>query len=322
MAKKKQHVVTVEELRLMIKHDKASYWQHSAPLFGIVKTQGGLAFLPVDPIVEGKIILLFVLDPADFMAERAFELAELFRSRYKDLPWLTAFVFDQKYIFTGNPQFWDRFKKTPSFGHSPVYYDSNSEFSDWAKVEKFPKALFIKDGEVLQEFTLDGDAQKTFLTMEASFQEFLRKDDPGLPLPLLYEYELEAPVDVKKVVLEDIDLKGNWVTGASTAMTEDYNAVMIIPFEGTHLRMIASLHTTAREAASRITVTFNDKPIMLPFVGSDITTDSNGATTFEVSRVQGIYDLFHSSEVVKGVFQLHLKNAVNSPVIYWGLRFG
>ncbi len=318
--KKKQQALTLEELRVQIRLEKASYWLHSPPLYGLIKKGEEFELILVDPNLEKKILVIFILDPADTNSERVLEFIDVLKKRYPDLPWLPTLVFDQRYMFSKNPIFWDFFKKYANFNLLPIHMDSYGEFAEWAKIDTFTKAFFYLGGERTQEYILDGNLAKTFLQMETDLQQLLRVNDRGLPLPLLYEYELDGPVDRLKPKFSELTFNGHWIESPDNLMTEDHNATMIIPFEGKSLRLIASLHTTAREAASRVIVTFNDKSIPPAILSQYVIADSHGVTTFEVTRFQGIFDLFFSKEVLKGTIKLTFKNAAISPVVFWGCR--
>jgi hypothetical protein len=322
MAKKKARPPTPEELKLGIKHERAAQWLHSEPLFGLLQTQQGTELLMVDSALEKEIVLCFIIDPVDYSAERSFEIIQAFKQRYARLGWKSAVVFSLKYSFSKTPQFLDRFKHFPVFSTLPIYLDTALEFQSWANTTEESKIVIICDGVRESEFPLNAGLAETILALENHLQDLLRRQDPGLPLPLLYNYELDAPVDTARFNPTQLTLKGVWGKDGPSVMTVDHHATLSIPFSGRYLRIISNLHSQARESTSRVTITFNEKPLPATLSTSLIEPDAQGNTTFEIGRFDGTYELLKSTAPIDGIITLQFTSAANSPIVFHGLRIG
>lgn len=322
MAKKREQVMSIEEMRIKVKNEKIAYWHHSPVLFGIVKTSHGLQFIPVVPHFENTAYLLFFLHPSDLLAKSIIEFIDTLEGRYKNLPWKPVIIFSQHLSYEKNPVFFEPFKHLKIYQKIPVYLDYFNEFLEWAKVGQQSKLILFAHGVREEEIEFNKKVPEQLLNVERALQSHLRAHDPGLPLPLLYEYSMEGAYDVVKLAPQEVTKNGRWVGPTNFALeTEDPSAQIIIPFDGRTLRVLASLHTQARDD-SKVYITLDDRPLAQSLLGKHTSTDSQGTSLFEIDRTTGAFDVLSSEEPVQGIIKLEFKNAAVNPICFYGLRLG
>lgn len=322
MAKKRERTMSIEEMRVKVKSERTAYWHHSAPLFGLIKSPQGFQFVPVAPDFESKVYLLFFLDPSDIITRTIFELMEHFGTRYKSLPWKAVMIFHQNLPYTKNPNFWESYKRLPGYSATPIFFDYFNEFQAWIKAGTRPKLFWFNRGKLVEQEEITENPLAQILNIEQKLQNFLRETDRGLPLPLLYEYDMEGQYDKVRLTPGETTRTGHWSGNPNLAIsTEDQSATMTVPFEGRTLRFLANLHTQARED-SRVIVTLNDRPLTQGIAGKHVTLDPHGGSIIEVDRITGTFDIIQAKETVKGIVKLEFKFAAVNPIFCYGLRLG
>ncbi len=314
MAKKKERVLTPEEVKARIKKEKSDFWIHSEPQFSLMPTQHGLKFFPLNDAVEKQITILFLLDVGEFCTERAFDLIEHWKKRYAHLNWKAIVAFQQKYTFINHSKFFERFKSFNCFSTLPVHIDTFGELFDWVNADNKPTIALINQGNVIFKEALTPDFGKQVINTEAHLQEALRIEDPGLPLPVLYQYQVKGPIDKQTFLPKDLTLKGQWLEGKGSMMTDDIRASVSFPFKGRNLRFISSLHPQAREY-TKVIVKFNQENLNEKIMGKSLRFDEKKNTLFEVNTSIGIYDVLKSEEEMQGTVELFFINAFESPII-------
>jgi hypothetical protein len=129
----------------------------------------------------------------------------------------------------------------------------------------------------------------------------------------------KKPVDHRALSARDLLLAGNWMQANDSVVTEDSTAGLSFNFEGSHLRIVAITHPNARETA-RLTVSFNDEPLPSAHYGANTRLGDKGTAISEINRTSGLYELVSSSLTLKGKITLRFMNAVENPVILYGIR--
>ena len=317
--KKKERPLSPEELKEKLRRETRARWLHGEPEFAFTSTPQGPMFLPLSKSMEKEITLLFLLDAADYVTHRTIEAIQIWKERYKHLPWNAVIAFQQKYLFLKIPQFFDPFKSIKSFATLPIYLDPFGELFEKFGSGTEPVVAMFSEGQLVYSTPLLPDFQSKILEIETTLQHQLRLRDVGLALPLLYQYQISAPVDQKMLRPEDVILEGNWANAGKAWATEDVKAVLTIPFEGKSLRWVAVLHPEARENC-RLMVTFNGQPVNQTMSGAHVKYDEKGNSLIEVTRNTGNYELIESQTEIRGILKIQMINAMESPVIFYEAR--
>ena len=319
--RKKERPLTPDELKEKLRKDTVERWLHSEPLFGLAPSPTGLQFFPLSVHAEKEIIILFLLDAGDFSTDRVLDVLDLWRTRYKKLPWKAVVAFQQKYIFLKNPQFFSRFRSHPCFSTLPMYSDPFGELFEKYGSSKEPVVAVFNQGNLVSSMPLNENFAQKALDLEVQLQQTLRQEDLGLPLPLLYPYTITVPVDLKSILPEEMTRSGYWVDSKTSLVTDDPNSTLSCTFEGKALRMITTLHPSARENC-RIHVTLDGGPIRSQVKGEDIGAEEKGMSTMEIDRNSGIFEIIKSTDTVRGIIKFHFTSVIENPVIFYEMRIG
>ena len=318
--KKKERPLSPEELKQKLRKETSSRWLHGEPEFAFTMTPQGQVMLPLTEGMEKKLTLLFLLDAGDFLTSRVFEAIQIWRDRYKQLPWQTIVAVQQKYLFLKDPKFFDVFKTIKGFSTVPIYIDPFGELFEKYGSTKEPVLAMLNKTQLVYSTPLLPNFDQKLLESESTLQTQLRNQDPGLPLPLLYQYQIEAQVDKKVIKGNDFVLEGNWMDAGGAWMTNDPKAALTILFEGNHLRCISTLHPQARNPC-RLPFTLNGAALNQNIAGESVRYDENGHSLIEVSSSQGIFDLIEAKEKQKGLVKIQMTHAEQNPIIFYEARF-
>ena len=317
--KRKEKVLTLEEIKEKIIQASATSWLHSPPLFGLLPTPEGSRMLPLSPTVDGKIQLLFLLDIADYHFDLVLDMIDHLKRDYRGLPWQPLIALEQKYLFLRNPRFFDRFRHSKNFGTIPLYFDAQGEWFERFGARDGSKMVILHNTNEVLNLPLLPNFSAQIQKMELQLHEVLRLEDPGLPLLDTDAHPPKKPLDKRSIPARELLLAGNWMQGNDSIVTEDSTAGLSFNFEGSHLRIVAITHPNARETA-RLTVSFNDEPLPSAHYGANTRLGDKGTAISEINRTSGLYELVSSSLTLKGKITLRFMNAVENPVILYGIR--
>jgi hypothetical protein len=321
MAKRKERPPTLDELKIKLKDETAARWLHSHPHFALLGAAHGNAFLPISPEAEKETLVIFLADVGDYLTERNFEILDLWRARYKKLNWLPIMVFQQKYVFLKNVKFLDQFKHFHTFTTLPIYLDPFGELFEKYGSTKEPVVLIFKAGELKMSVSLKDNYEQKILEVETALQACLRQEDPGLPLPVLHTYKIEGMVDTFSDTANRATRSGEWMESSASVATNDPQALLMYPFEGNSLRLVASLHPNAHENC-RVTVTLDQHPIPHAALGDHVKPDDKGNTVVEINRFSGNYEIVKSDSVLRGILRFTSSQFFENAVIFYEFRSG
>ena len=139
--KKKVRTLSPAEYRENQKKEYASCWINSEVIFGA-------NLFPVQESFTQKITILFLVDAADYTAERIMEVMQLWNQKYLNLKWDDVLVFQQKYAFIKNQKFIDRYK------HQKIFLDTFGELFERFGSKTEPVAVLLKNGEFVSSMPL------------------------------------------------------------------------------------------------------------------------------------------------------------------------
>jgi hypothetical protein len=317
--KRKEKVLTLDEIKEKMIQASSTSWIHSAPLFGLLPSPEGSKVLPLSPKTEGKIQILFLLDIADYHFDLVLDVIDRLNHDYRGLPWQPIIALEQKYLFLRNPRFFDRFRHAKNFGTIPIYFDPQGEWFERFGAKGGSRIVILHHYQEVLNLPLLPSFSPQIEKMEQQLHEVFRLEDPGLPLLETKSNELKKPIDLRSLPAQDLLLVGNWMQANDSVVTEDSGAGLSFNFEGSHLRIVAITHPNARETA-RLTVSFNDEPLPSAHYGANTRLGDKGTAVSEINRTSGLYELVSSSLKLKGKITLRFMNAVENPIILYGFR--
>lgn len=317
--RKKEKPLSIDELREKVRKESSANWTHNEPLFGIANTPEGSRLISTSEITDEQVLVVFLLDAGDYVTDRIFEVLGIWKERYKRLNYKPVLVFQQNYMFLKNKKFFERFKNVPLLASLPIYLDPFGELFEKYGSTQEPTVFFLNRGNLTYSTSLKPDFGTKLLEVEAQLQKNLRVEDPGLSLPLLYQYEISAPVDVRAVKPSELTRDGQWIDGRTSLVTDDPHATLTFGFEGKNLRFISTLHAQARENA-KIQITFDGGPVPRALLGSGVHANEKGQTILEITRNTGIFEVIQSDAPVRGIVRFHFFSVIETPVIFYELR--
>ncbi|NDG84567.1 MAG: hypothetical protein EBX52_05950 [Proteobacteria bacterium] len=317
--KRKEKTLTLDEIKERMIQAGTTSWLHSAPLFGMLHAPDGSRLIPLSNQTEGKIQILFLLDAADYHFDQALDTIERLRHDYRGLPWQPLIALEQKYLFLRNIRFFDRFRHSKSFATVPVFLDAQGEWFERYQAKNGSKVVLLHQTNEVLNLPLLPDFGSQIQAMEKQLHEVLRLEDPGLPLLETTVTELKKPLDRRTIPARELVLSGNWIQANDSVVSEDSTAGFSFNFEGSHLRIVAITHPNARETA-RFTIQFNDEPLPSAHYGVNTRLGDKGSALSEINRTTGLYELISSNLLLKGKVTIRFMNAVENPVILYGLR--
>ncbi|NDF14038.1 hypothetical protein EB061_01780 [bacterium] len=317
--KRKAKVLTLEEIKERMIHQSAENWPHSEPHFGLLPTQEGIKVLPFSHLAETGLLVLFLVDLVDFSFALVLDAVEHLRSSLSNLPWDAVIIAEEKYAFSRSPQFLDRYRITRSFSNIPFLYDQKGDYFGRFQAESSPRIVVLHKGIDVLNLPMGPDFAENLATVEQQLHDALRIDDPGLPLPDISRARFGRPMDRRLIPAKELILQGNWIQTADAVASEDSQATVSFPIQGNQVRLIATTHGNSRES-TRMAISFNDEPLQSAHFGSATRQAEKGSAIAEVSKGAGIFEIIHSNVEMKGTVKIRFLNAVENPVILYGVR--
>jgi hypothetical protein len=317
--KRKVKVLTIEEIKEKMIHSSTENWPHSEPHFGLLPTQEGVKVLPLSPLAESGLLVLFLVDLVDYSFGLVLDAIEHLRAHLKNLPWDAVILTEEKYSFSRNPQFLDRFRMTRTFSSVPFLYDQKGDFFEHFQAKAGPRMVLLHRGNSVLNVPMTPDFPEQLKLLEQQLHDALRIDDPGLPLPVISRANFPRPMDKRLIPAEELILQGNWVQAAHAVASEDSQGAVSFPIQGYQVRLIATTHGNSREA-TRFSITFNDEPLPSAHFGAATRQAEKGIAVGEITKGSGIFEIIHSNVEMKGTIKIRFLNAVENPVILYGVR--
>ena len=317
--KRKEKILTPEEIRAKLIQLGQPNWIHSEPLAGLLPTSEGLKILPLSPMAETGTLLVLLVDAAGFQFDLGLEIIARLQERYRGLPWKPVLAVEQKYLFLKDAHFFDRFRGSKAFASTPILMDPLGEWFEHLHAKSAPGIALIHRGNPVLELPLLPDPGIALSETERRLQDVFRAEDPGLPLLPPVFPPLQFPIGRRVLDIADLNLGGNWIQGAGSVMTEDSTANFGFAFEGSKLRLIAMSHPNSREP-TRFVMTLNDEPLPSAHYGTAVRMGEKGSSVSEITKHGGILELIDAETELRGVVKIRILNAVENPCIVYGAR--
>jgi hypothetical protein len=317
--RRKERPLTLEETKEKLLESTAEAWLHSEPLCGYAPHLDNGKILALNPKIENSIVVILLLDPADFTTERVFDMLGGWFTRYRKLQWTPILVFRAKYQFLKNPRFFEIFRHFSFFTTLPIFIDEQNSWFNFLNATG-PTLAYLQNGEISYQIPLQPDFENQITAAELELQKCLRKNNPGLPLLEVIPTKVDKPVDQKTISAKEMIRTGYWTEIGSSIASDDPNAKISIPFSGTHLRVIATTNAQSREN-TRAQIFLDEIPLPASLRGSQVHAADHGHTVLEINKYTGIYEIIKSHEAITGTISLKFLNTLENPVILYELRF-
>jgi hypothetical protein len=316
--RRKEKPLTLDELKDKLSAASIENWIHGDPLCAYTPLIDGGKIITLSPKVENSLLMIFLLDSADYATDRSLEVLTKWQDRYRKLAWTPIIAFRSKYDFQKNPRFFDRFRQMGSFQALPLLIDPQDELFSFYDA-KGPTLVFSDRGETIFNELLQPDFEKQVERAESSFQQTLHRRDPGLPLLEVEPTKLVLPIDHATQTATQLGPSGYWTNAENSIASDDPSAKLTIPFSGTHLRLVAITHPNAREN-TKAQIFLDDVPLASNIHGAQVHPGDRGQSVFEVNKHTGIYELVKSERKIQGVISVKFLNALENPVIIYEAR--
>ena len=316
--RRKERPPTLEEIKEKLLEGTGESWLHSDPLCGFTPLIDNGRILPLTAKIENSVVVLFFLDPADFVTERSLEILGHWIERYRKLHWTPILAFRAKYLFLKNPRFFEAFRQFSFFPTLPIFIDEQNSWFNFVKAEG-PTLAFLQNGNIVFSTALLPDFANHLTAAEEKLQECLRTTNPGLPLLEVAQTVITKTVDQQTVVANDIGHAGYWTNSGNSITSDDPNAKLTIPFSGKHLRLIAIGHPQARES-TKAQVFLDEIPLPAILRGAQVHAGDRGHSVFEINKHTGIYEIVRADALIKGTISVKFLNTLENPVVIYELR--
>jgi hypothetical protein len=321
--KKKEKALSPEEAIALAKKELAPFWFNSEPFLAAFKTEAGTtetgaSILPLNSEFTKQAWLFFFLDPAEYSGETAFVFAQEWYRRYHGHKLGFIVVLNPSPVGVMGGQ--GLIKKFQI--QNPVVVDQESTFAEALGVKSTPAfVLVFGSTEVLRG---QGMASVETEHLEEKIQHFLRQSDPGLALPLSFQYQgvsetgrIDFGAQVSPSPLVKVD--GNWTQGDDFIRTQDPKATLEISGSGAWMSLIARSGLETQPTTVCIEPTEGS-------IGAEMITDETslleGGTASARIQGVGLYHLLQALPAGRRKVCLSFPDADRIPIILYGLRFG
>lgn len=315
----KQTLQEIEEIIETVKKDLSPFWFGSEPLLAPISSEGKISAYPLSPKLISRDQIFLFIDPTSFSSERAPEYLRQWRLRYNRHKVDTVLIICSPYKTLQKPeriQDWVK-KYSNSF---TLTLDIENLIAKAFSVSQFPKALLLNKGKVIIEKT----SEENFPLFELEIQNYLRKNDPGLPLLPKFQMTTPGKKDTRKIELsestQDLKISGNWTKEGEYIITSDPNASLSMMCIENFFSIIA--HSGSSEGkAAEISVEINDLPPDEEALAKDLQPLDDGRA-IALIRDARTYHLLTYLPLENQKITLKFPSANHCPIKLFGLRLG
>ena len=293
--KPREKTLTREEAIAAAKKDAAPYWYGASPLFAAYPIGGKIQAFPLDPVFEKQNWLVVVKDLTHPSAMLDLQILQEFHRRYNDYGLGIVLVIEPHYSYFRDRDYleWLSRKGKLSF---PLVVDrdgklaqafGSSEATVLSGVGSSTRAVLLAQKEMLTEQS----GVDWFVATEKALQTLLRKKDPGLPLPPLFDATESQSREIDRIdfgrsakavdASRALKLEGIWWTEGDRLVTTDARATVKFRTPASRLALFArSISKTSNVA--KIAIDLAGTPAPLTLAGPDLINDDDGGALVRV----------------------------------------
>lgn len=347
--KKKEKELTKQEATRMAKEQLAPFWYGSPPLFAGIKASATQSVHALDPEFSTGNWLLFFLDPTDLSKDIFLDYALEWYARFSPYGVKAVLILRatyQPFLDSGYLKEYSRRNQLPF----PLTIDSDSSLFKGFQIKKAPMFVFLsKNLVVFQEGKIE-EFQKT----EQKLHHFLRKSDPGLPLPPFFysskayiydggklDFGQHPPLNWKLVpastlVRPEVDdfeespiltlqpnllyMGGKWKQEAEALIPEENSCFIEFLSPSDSLYLIAKALSKTTESG-KIILEINQAAVHEIFLSSSAKFDDQGKSFLPVRNFDVYPTLDGLSEENRRI-TLRFPYVTRVPIQLYGIRFG
>jgi hypothetical protein len=325
--KPKEKELTPAEALAKARQELAPRWLNSSPLVAGIRLPGGARFFPLQPEVLARRWLALIADPASYGFEDAYNRLGDYLARYGALNLSPLLVL----VSAGGPRLLERAsieRRLERLGYrdaAVVDLDGALELALLGAGAATPALVFLEAGAVELRFA----GLPAMRDSELPIQRRLRRNDPGLPLPLLLPRDAQGTTDVRAIPLHfaadaappaGLRLSGDWNLADEKRLPRRGDCRLELEAESDSLGLIARSKPGTPEAA-RVIVEVNERPVPEPWRGEDLEQDDDGQTLALV-RDARLYRLVRGLPPNKRRVTLKFVQPDQIPIEVYTLRLG
>lgn len=284
--KPKEKPLTLEEATALARKELAPFWMGSEPLLAAVNVDGKATAYPIDPFIGARNYLMIFLDPTRFGGETASLYVREWHRRYFPLELQIMQVFRLPYPRLRTLEGFRPFLPRQGCPGIAVFDHDHFLSAAFGAEGAFPKAVLMSKGNKIWE----QQGERWIDGLEQKVQDFLRKSDPGLPLPPPMREVVGQVADSRSLEAKDIFslsppcLKGSWKPDGDAIVATGSDAELSLSVKGEYLSMIAQSATKDLIIGAEVEVELDGKPVYEAIAGSDIYMSEDGRTLLKVGR--------------------------------------
>ncbi|OFZ55820.1 MAG: hypothetical protein A2428_07385 [Bdellovibrionales bacterium RIFOXYC1_FULL_54_43] len=334
--KPREKQLTAEEAIALAKKELRPLWFGSEPLLAAINHQGGITAHPLDPAFSSRGWVILFIDPTSFAGESTITYAREWHRRYDalNLGFLLVLRFPYPDVYS-RTSIEDKFIALHRI-EFPVALDGDGLLSASFGASETPKMVLTYQ----QKNHFEKSGLQWFPEGESRVQEFLRANDPGLPLPPVFSPQLKPGNDNSKLELGSTHFKalrrietlpetspsgvplftGKWDQTAASISTADPEAKIAIHCPSSKLSLIARSMLKTVEPAS-ISIQVDGMPAFEEFFGADLQQDDDGRTVARVGSAW-LYRVLDRLPAKNRQVTISFPEADRVRVSLYGLRFG
>lgn len=338
--KKKEKALTTEEAIEKAKETVKPYWYHSAPLIAGMENDGKYSVYPLSEDFSKKAWLILFIDITTDNTSDFLKIITQWIDEYASFDLNFMIIIKASGEYCKDKDFINLYMEDFEL-NIPIVVDYDHTIQKAMSIESHPTFVFLNKGKKL--FT-DQNPESLHNT-ENYIQNFLRKSDPGLPLPParmgiptrirhVKGIEFNASSNFKlKLLKKDPKadelaqtlsestafLTGNWKRDVDKLWTDDKKAKIYFLVKNSRFSILASSLSKLYEL-SKVIVEVDGTPAYSAFSGDDLSTDDDGHSCVSIRKSKS-YSIFKDLPKDKNLVTFKFVNADRIPVALYGFRF-
>lgn len=333
MAKKKQIILTQEELVQLAKKEHAPFWVYTSPVVAAVGDATAGSLFPLDPKFNEKTWLFIRMDLTDPASSKLFEIALEWHKRYSLFPYSTLVIVHPRFEYYLRAKTVEEVLDHYS-SRIPTMIDHDLSFARLTGAKFSSHISIVQKASIVQSISLEKINLQNVQAVERELQKSLRLTDPGLSLPLVYEPEdplfFRTPfssvdiTEVEKVKAMGLNLVGKWEISGQKIATQDSTASLTfnIPKSSSPLSMLVCAEPTdPKSLGASFIAEVNGTAPSDTMLGAECRYDEVQNAICAFKQAGSFFVLKNLQSGRHDTVTLKVPLAGNKPIAIYGFRF-